>query len=255
MGPHEAALLNAPVGYLWAVRGLVDMGVPRGDATGTWFQPTNQALKSSAYWNATVAWFQIWPGTLHTATNVRVKVSAITMYVLSKSTGQWVKICTGSPTWSKNQPPGTGPANVRTEPDGTLSFKLDAGSNPIHGGLAQYAITGSDVAAAFAQVTSELILDNPNGIDDLANAQLLVQVGVDYYPSTTSKISDFAPMNYAPASGSGRFGITRSTPRKHYFASIDPPGNTNSNPQSVFQQNGGVVAIPRAQFEANMPPT
>ncbi|MEK7705369.1 MAG: putative metal-binding motif-containing protein [Myxococcota bacterium] len=251
MGTHEATLLNAPVGPAWTVRGVVDMGVPRGDATAWFFQPANQDLKSSAYWNALAAWFQIWPGTLHTATNVRVRISAINAYVLSKSTGTWVEICSGSPTWARNQPTGT--ANVRTEPDGTLSYKLDSSFAPLHGGLAKYAITGSDVAAAYGEVTTELILDDAAGIDDRDQAQLLVQMGIDYYPATDSQVSDFSPMGYAPGSGSGRFGLVSSTPRKHYFVNIDPPGNTNS-PKSVFEQNGGVVAIPRAQLEANMPP-
>lgn len=260
MQSNEASLLNAPAGPGWSKGAAIVMGgAPRGDANPWWWKPADPALKSSTPWNAITPWFVIYPGTTNAATNVRVKISGITLYVLEKSTNKWKKIGTGmgNPTWASNYvfeflTPMSNPT-PRIEPDGTLSYKLNANSNPIHGGTLKVAITGSDIAAVFARITSELILDNPAGVDDRAAAQILVSVGVDYYPTMTSIIADFAPTGYAPGAGLSRFGLVKTVPRVHYFATINPPGNRD-NPRSVYEQNGGVVAIPVAQFEANPPP-
>jgi len=80
----------------------------------------------------------------------------------------------------------------------------------------------------------------------------LLNIGADYYPSTTATVSDFSPMGYAPAVGGSRFGLVKTVPRSHYFATIDPPGSTN--PDTVYVQRGGEVAINVSDFAANMPP-
>src|ERR1039458_7403355 len=93
MGNSEASIYpvyNGPA--QWPIRGLVDMGcAPRGDAIPTsdgWTTIDNQYI-SSAYWNAICPWFLLYPGTLHTATNVRCKIYDITCYILSKSSNTW----------------------------------------------------------------------------------------------------------------------------------------------------------------------
>jgi len=257
--PAEATLLMSPT-MDWALGAAIAQGgVPRGDATPWWWNPSNKTYKSSAYWNAALPWFVIYPGSAHTAKNVRVKISAITLYTLSKSNGTWTKLGSGdgNPEWAGNYDfdmiTQIKDAIPRVEPGGNLSYKLDANSHPIHGGLSSFAIPGSNVANVFAQVTSELILDNPMGVDDRSSAQLLVQMGVDYYPSTTTTVEDFAPMGYNPGAGLGRFSIVIPAPRNHYFVAIDPPGNLD-NPHSPFQVAGGVVAISEASFRANPPP-
>ncbi len=146
-----------------------------------------------------------------------------------------------------------GNATPKTEPDGKLSYKLDSSFHPIHGGVARYPINGADVVAVFAKITTELVLDNPKGVDDRAAAQILVSIGADYYPTMATTIADFAPTGYNPGVGGSRFGLVKIVPANHYFATINPPGNKD-NPQSPFAQGGGLIAIPVTQFAANPPP-
>jgi len=263
MGNNEAPLLNAPVGPGWAVKAYIGMGsAPRGDATPTWWQPKNSTYKSSMGWNAMVPWFVIYPGVGNAASNVRVKVYGMLVYVLDKTTNKWVKIDTGDgkPTWGSNYDftlyTGKGTTDKRVESDGNISFKLSPESYPIHGGfykmdISKY-INPLNIDALFVHVKTQLILDDPMGVDDRASAKILLNIGADYYPSTTATVSDFSPMGYAPAVGGSRFGLVKTVPRSHYFATIDPPGSTN--PDTVYVQRGGEVAINVSDFAANMPP-
>ena len=265
---NEARLLNVAETdpRTWLKRGMITMGgAPRGDATPTWWKPANLTYKSSLSWNAITPWFVISPGMDNAAKNVRVKVYGITLHVLDKSTNEWKRFDTGSfgnPTWARNQNFSggrtklLGTADSRTEPDGTVSYKLNSDSNAIHGGSSMIDITKyisgpKNVAAVFVQLKTQLILDNPAGLDDRASAQILINVAADYYPEMTSGISDFSPMGYAPAVGASRFGLVKMKPRNHYMAIIDPPGTPKAN--SEYLLKGGEVAIPAGQFEANMP--
>lgn len=127
---------------------------------------------------------------------------------------------------------------------------LDADMHPIHGGVKSLTVNGSEVMAVFAQLESQLIIDDPDGNDDRQMAQILVNVGVDFYPAQTS-IADFAPMKYNPGAGASRFGLVKTEPRIHYFATINPPGPPANI--SEYQISGGVIAIPMKQFVTNLP--
>ncbi|MBS1631801.1 MAG: hypothetical protein JST10_04410 [Bacteroidetes bacterium] len=263
MGKTEAPLLNAPAGAGWAAGAYIGMGsAARGDATPTWWRPNNLTYKSSTGWNAMVPWFVIYPGVGNAASNARVKVYGMLVYMLDKTTNKWIKIDTGDgkPTWGSNYDfnlvTWKGATNKRVESDGNISYKLSPESYPIHGGfykmdISKY-INPSNIAALFVHVKTQLILDDPMGVDDRASAKILMNIGADYYPSTTTQVSDFSPMGYVPAVGGSRFGLVKTVPRSHYFATIDPPGSTN--PDTVYVQSGGEVAIPSSDFAANMPP-
>lgn len=253
---NEAPLLNGPDGG-WGKSAYIFMGgAPRGDATPLWWKPANERYKSPEYWDVISPWFVIYPGVENHANNVRVKISNIVVYILEQSTNKWKKIDTGfgKPTWAGNygfdlstHVSGT---KSRIEPDGTLSYKLDANMHPIHGGVKSSVVNGSEVTAVFARLESQLILDDPDGNDDRQAAQILVNVGVDFYPALAS-VADFAPMRFNPGAGASRFGLVRAEPRTHYFATINPPGPPAN--LSEYLRKGGGVAIPIEQFKANPP--
>ncbi|WP_292986709.1 hypothetical protein [Nitrosomonas sp.] len=255
---NEAKLLKAPASAGWSKKANIVMGAaPRGDATPSWWRPSDTEYKSKAIWDAVIPWFHIYPGTKHTAKNVRIKISALKLYILEKSTNQWRRINADSmPTWDHHThhiSPSTASeeVDIRIEPDGIPSYKLNSGLNPIHGGAPKYVISGYDVKAVFAQVTTQLILDDPTDTDDRVDAQILVSVGADYYPTTAHTVRDFAPMTYLPSVGASRYGLVRNTPRTHYFATIDPPGPVKTG--SGYQYKPAYV-IPIAEFESNPPP-
>ncbi|MCB1986461.1 MAG: hypothetical protein H6936_00805 [Burkholderiales bacterium] len=167
--------------------------VPRGDNTPSWWQPKNPIFKSSDYWNAIIPWFVIYPGERHSATNVRVIISDMKLYILKKSTDRWSRInSVTTPNGQKHQvhisPSTAGESvDVRAEPSGAVSYKLNSGMNPIHGWISpKHAIDGSDVKAVYATMTTRLILDDPNGIDDSGKSRLAANIGVDYYPNIDS---------------------------------------------------------------------
>jgi len=268
MQSNEAPLLNVLVDdpRPWLKQAMITMGsAPRGDATPTKWDPANSTLTTSSPWKAITPWFVLSPAVGNAAKNVRVKVFGINVHVLDKSTNTWKRLDTGSfgnTTWARNKDysGGTtvhlGVANSRTEPDGTISYKINSSSNAIHGGapmidLTKY-INPKNVAAVFVHFKTQLILDNLSGVDDRALAKILINVAADYYPEVTSVLKDFHPVKYAPPVGSSRFGLVKTYQRSHYMTTIDPPGPPK--PISEYLLNGGEVAIPAAQFEANMPP-
>ncbi len=256
---NEAKLLKAPVGPGWAIKANIDMGAAaRGDATPAWWVPDNKYYKSSHYWNAVTPWFVMYPGEKHSATNVRVKISGIKLFILEHSTNNWrmININETEPVWAAHQShvsPSTARTTVdkRIESDGKISYKLNSGLNPIHGGIRKFAINGSDVKAAYAQLTTELILDDPTKQDDRTNTQILVSVGADYYPDLEYRVADFAtPHTWVPAIAASRFGLVKTIPRVHHMATIDPPGPINN--RSVYPNKNKVISI--TEFEANLPP-
>ena len=258
---NEATLLKAPAHTGWSKKANISMGAAaRGDATPSWWTPDDQHYKSSTYWNAALSWFVIYPSKIHNATNVRIKISGIKLFILEHSTNNW-RVINGDqtePTWQFHQPFDSSSTthkskvDKRIEPDGKVSYKLNSGLNPIHGGIPKFAINGSDVKAVYAQLTTELILDDPTKLDDRANALILVSVGADYYPTTAHKAANFAaPHTWIPAIAASRFGLVKTFPRVHHMATIDPPGSIKNN-GSVYPDNNKVISI--IEFEANPPP-
>ncbi|MCB1985676.1 MAG: hypothetical protein H6936_00745 [Burkholderiales bacterium] len=257
---NEAKLLDAPEHTSWSKKATITMGAaPRGDATPIWWQPDDDSYKSSDYWHAIVPWFVIYPGTEHKASNVRIKVSEIKLFILKYSSNTWehINIDYSDPIWQQHQShvsPQTANrrVNKRIEPDGTISYKLNSGFNPIHGGIRKFEIYGPDVKAVYAQLTTELILDDPDKHDDRTEAQLLVSIGADYHPDINLRIKDFAaPHNWVPAVAASRFGLVKSRPRVHHMATINPPGSVKNN-GSVLPDNHKIISI--TEFETNPPP-
>jgi len=134
------------------------------------------------------------------------------------------------PTWAFYQKFDFGPAialgnaAAGVEPDGKLSYKLTAESSRVHGGSGRFPIPGSDVKAVFVHMTTELVLDDPKGVDDRSSAQLLLSTGADYYPNMTTKVADYSPMTYAPNVAGSRHGLVSATPRIHYSRPLTRQG-------------------------------
>lgn len=261
MGANETLLRNANPKFVWTQRAYVFMGqVPRGDATPPWWTPADLLHKTTATWNAVTPWFVLYPGVSHAATNVRVKIRDVYVYYLDKTTSQWVLVNpgAGAPVWASHYSfaeekfTAVGPTVGRKEPDGGVSFKLDGDFHPIHGGVPKFPMPGDRVAAVFAQMTTELVLDNPEGVDDRGAAQILASVGVDYYYAMGTKVADYAPMDYNPGAGAGRFSLVRPSPRFHYFVPLDPPGH--DNPLCPYVLAGGRLTLPLDQFRLFPPP-
>ena len=221
---------------------------PRGTHTPSWRSVYNPYYKSSAYWNAILPWFVVFDGVGNGASNTRVQLRNLVLYIKSKSTGQWnlarrsvgvggelyPKTLQGSQVWSPD---------VRTEGDGSTSVLPPGGNLVYHGWGSKDDINGADVGAILISMQARLIKNNPSGTDDRAQAKYLLHVGGDYYPERSTRLSDMAPGNFIPGIGVSRAKLVTSEWQAFNFSTIDV---------GVEDPGGGVIT--EAQFRAAPPP-
>jgi hypothetical protein len=247
---NDAPLAGAPVGPGWATGpGTVIMGNrARGSATPSWWQPNDRSFKSDAPWNVLLPWMVIFDGVQNTASNTRVEMRNLKAYYLSRSSGTW-KLLADGPIDGNNYPKtligsDTTRADLRIEQDGTVSVKPAGGNAAFHGWCCgAQPIPVDDIAAVFITMQARLSIDNPALPDDRANAQYLVQVGGDYYPTAQTSVEAFAPTGYNPGIGLSRFKKMGPQWQSISFSTID------SVPQDPV---GGVIS--EAEFRSNPPP-
>ncbi len=219
---------------------------PRGSRTPAAWRPRDPRLKSDAWWNALLPWLVVFDGVGHTATHTRVQVRHMRTYVLSRRTGQWLRIgadatidgelypktLTGAPMSS---------ADLRQEPDGSTSIGVPGGDRVFHGWSgARQQIDPADVMAVHVTLQARLMV---NRLDDRDQAKLLIQVGADYYPDRNTSTSAFAPETYNPGVGLSRAKRVSNAWQAFNFTTID-----------VAVQDPGGATISVAALRALPPP-
>jgi len=247
MGLNETILLNAPTGPSWTKGAVTAMGLaPRGDASPSWWLPSNTSFKTSNYWNAISPWFVVFPGVNHKATNTRIKIYGVQCWVQYKSTGKWIRVNPSTiPSWAQDYDFRTatrklGTAPYRIEPDSNISYKLKEEKYALHGGVGKFEIKGSDLKNVFIRIKTKLVIDDPLKPDDRDKAEILLSAGIDYYPSTLIGISDFSPMGFVPNVVGSRFSLVKKTERIHLGIPLDPPGNKSGG--SLYYKTGGKMS-------------
>ncbi|RMG95421.1 MAG: hypothetical protein D6706_12080, partial [Chloroflexi bacterium] len=215
--PHEGKLKGVPDYYSWAVNPEIVLGNNPGN-----FQ-------------ALIAWGQIYEDAAgSSAQNTRIQIRNIQTYVLSKKTGTWNLVqnsvdVEGAAFREDYADNVNAPADIRDEPDGSISVKLTPGYNyhfwPTGG---RVKINPGDIAGVFTTVEARLIVDDPTRPDDRDKARFLAGMGGDYWLNTTADW-DYFKTNGAIASGRLRyvdsqwnsFNMTTLT-RSELFASPPP---------------------------------
>jgi hypothetical protein len=248
---NDVALAGVPTNYGFARGpGHVIMGNdPRGTNTPSWWTVYNQSYKSSAYWNGVMPWLVVFDGVGNEASNTRVQVRNLKLYIKSKSTGRWNLINGSTGVSGENYPKSLQGADVqrpdlRTESDGSTSVLPPGGNLLFHGwGGGIQAINGSDVGALFVTLQARLIKNNASGTDDRAKAKYLIHVGGDYYPTVSTRVTDLAPAYYFPGIGTSRAKLVKSEWQAFNFSTIDV---------GVEDPGGGVMT--EAQLRAAPPP-
>jgi hypothetical protein len=245
---NDLPLAGVPASAGWATGpGHVVMGNdPRGTRTPAAWRPANTRFKSSEWWTALVPWLVVYDGIGHAASDTRVQVRGMKVYLLSRSTGRWsllgadrgiqgalyAKTLEGQPVAK---------ADLRTEPDGSTSIGVPGGNRAFHGWCCgRLAIDAPDVGAVFVTLQARLLTDR---IDDQDRARLLIQVGGDYYPDALTDGSAFAPVGYNPGIGVSRAKLLTGQWQAFNFVTID-----------AGVQDPGGASISVAALRAQPPP-
>lgn len=246
---NDLPLAGVPQSAGWARGpGHVVMGNdPRGSRTPDAWRPRNPRWKSSdVWWTALLPWLVVFDGVGHGATDTRVQVRSMRTYVLSRRSGQWLRVgpdaaiegelytkaLTGAPV---------SVADLRRHVDGSTSIGVPGGEHVFHGWCGErQSIDPADVLAVFVTLQARLIAD---GRDDRDRARLLIQVGADYYPDRSTGVTAFAPETYNPGVGLSRAKRVTNDWQAFNFATID-----------AGVQDPGGAAISVAALSALPPP-
>jgi hypothetical protein len=159
-------------------------------------------------WKAIEAWGVLYvPTSGNPATNTRVNIRNMQTYFLSKSTGKWLLLQnTSDPDGADYYEDFSGdanfPADVRTEPDGSISAKTTAGYVFHFYPSDRASINPNDIGGIVTTVEARLIVDNSAKPDDRSVAKFLVGSGADYYPALTGSWPGSA--TFDPGVGNGK---------------------------------------------------
>jgi hypothetical protein len=192
-------------------------------------------------WTASTAWGVVYQGAAgNTSTNTRVNIRNVQLYFLSKSTGQW------SLLQNTSQPDGAAykenfsgdtdiKADVRTEPDGTISVTSGmgawAGDNYHFYPAVRGTINPNDVGGVVSIFEARLILGNASLPDDRSTSNYLAEAGADYWPSVNGNL----PASYngvTPPVGNGKFKKVE-IPWRFYTMTTMTSAQLQSNPPPI----------------------
>ncbi|RME23871.1 MAG: hypothetical protein D6800_09305 [Candidatus Zixiibacteriota bacterium] len=188
--PHEGIPHGVPPAYDWA----------RGPVSNSQSIPTR--------FHAMVAWGQVYEDTGgNPATNTRVQIRDIHAYLLSKKDNRWHQLqysrrVTGAAYLESFVPPTSKPADIRYEPDGSISVTAGGGYNFHFWTPTRAAIDPTDVAGIFTTAEARLIVDDSTLPDDRTRARYLMSMGGDLWRDTTV---DYTTDADNPDIGMGRF--------------------------------------------------
>jgi hypothetical protein len=215
--PHEGKLRGVPDGYNWSSKPRVGMGNnPEG------FQ-------------ALIAWGQLYEAAEgNPARNSRVQLKDIRTWILSKRTNTWSLVQTsagvnGGAYREDYQNNVNVPAEIRPEVTGGVSVTAGNGYNfHFWPTVDRATIDPNDIKGVFTTVQARLVLNDPDGPDDRAEARYLLGMGADYWRGVDGQWDNFKT--------NGDVGIGR-----HRFVSID-------------WQSFNMTSVPAEELRLNPPP-
>ncbi len=168
--PQDAAPHGVPKHYSWANGPEIGMGNNPKD------------------FKAMMTWGQLYEAEQgNPASNTRVQIRNIKAYLLSKQDNKWhllqnSKGVEGAAYREDFAGDANKPADVRNEPDGTVSAKAGDGHNYhfwTKGGRS--SIDPNYVDGIFTTVEARLIVDDASKPDDRTQARYLLNIGGDYW--------------------------------------------------------------------------
>lgn len=232
--PHEGRPRGVPDTYSWAKGPRVEMG--------------NHAVN----FHSLIAWGQLYEDVVgNPAVNTRVQVRDMVTYILSKKDGQWHRVqnsvrVEGAAFREDYADDINRPADIRVEPDGSISVTAGGGYNfhfwPASGRI---SIDPNDIAGIFTTVQARLILNDLTKPDDRAIARYLLSVGADYWNDLDSKWNYFKTSSDV---GIGRFKYVTNEWQSFNMATVSPRNthfpSISASDFSIKASVGNAQAVP-----------
>ncbi|MEJ5171603.1 MAG: hypothetical protein WHU10_11490 [Fimbriimonadales bacterium] len=173
--PHEGRLSGLPLSVDWSTKPRIGMGLNPG------------------VFRAFIPWGQLYlqQGATMPA-NTRVQIRNLRAYLLSKRSGEWISVSSGEIEGAAYREDFAGdvnkPADVRPEPTGGVSVRLEPGFNyHFWAKSGRVPIDPEDLAGVFVTVQARLIPADARRPDDRAKARVLLGAGADYWQAVDSK--------------------------------------------------------------------
>ncbi len=194
-----------------------------------------------AGWSAMTAWGQVYRDITDSGdTNTRIQIRNMKNYVLSKSTGKWTLVqstvgVTGGHYIENFAGNAAIAQNIRMITDGSIAAKLPHRYNyHFWPNAARPYINASDIAGIFITVQARLIVDDPTRPDDRYYAKYLINVGADWWLSTTAPYQNQTTNTPAAI---GRFKVVTNN-WQTYNATTLSAAQILANPPPLEQPTG-----------------
>lgn len=217
-GRNEGVPHGVPSSYAWSRGPFIEMG---NNARG---------------WRALEGWGAVYVASQgNPAINTRVNIRRMQTWFLSAGTGGWrMAQSTTTPDGAAYMEDFSGnanrPADVRMEPDGTISVTAGGGYNYHFYPAIRAAIDPGDIGGIVTLFEARLIVGNPALPDDRAAAKYLCGSGADYYPA----LSGGWPGNltYNPGVAGGRLKYV-TIPWRSFAMTTLPAAALAKNPPPI----------------------
>ncbi len=173
--------------------------IPHGVTASSWFvhprvNMGDHAGKNGEAWRAALPWGIVYEAAYGSqATNTRVELKDLDLYVFSKQRQVWERQGSGNGITGRDYAESLAdnknePADVKTLPDGALAVKLKHGfAFHFFPAAGKATIDPADIGGVFARFKARLVLDDPDGDDDRDEADFVACAGGDYWRSLDAK--------------------------------------------------------------------
>ncbi len=201
--------------------------------------PVMEMGNNSNGWQAITAWGVLYEAAEgNPATNTRVNIRNMQTWFLQKSTGKWLLLQnTSTPVGGAYYEDFSGDyskqADIRYEPDGTISATAGGGFNFHFYPSDRASIDPNDIGGIVVVLQARLITADPAKPDGRRTARYLCGAGADYYPALTGGWPGNSSANPGVAIGKMKYvqndwrSFAMTTLTQTQLSNNPPPVNLN----------------------------
>jgi hypothetical protein len=178
--PHEGQPQGVPGAYDWSKGPRIGMG--------------NQPRPN---FNAMIAWGQLYEAVEgNSAINTRVQIRDLRAYLLDRRDRKWhlLQSCQrveGAAYRADYKGNSSKPADIRKEPDGSISVQVDRNYNFHFWCPMRVKIDPNRILGMFTTAQARLTVENPQKTDDRKQARYLLSIAGDYWLNVAAPWDNF----------------------------------------------------------------